>query len=420
MDTDVREMRRRIETFLTSLLPLFQRTEQRIGACQYVCGLLLDGGRKNAAQIALRCGGRDQNIAHFVNQSPWPWTPIRRALALRMQADAPAVDAAWGIDDTGFPKKGAHSVGVAHQYSGTLQRIGNCQVAVTVNYLTDQGSFPLEVALYLPEAWATDTARRATVGVPETVTFRHKWALALDLLDQVRAWGLPDRVVLADADYGKVTDFRRGLRERGLSYALAVPKDTQVWTTAVTPLPPAAKGRKATKPQWPDALRVETVAQALPKSAWHTVTWRDGSKGKLTSRFAAVRVWPAHDTQAGQAAEPESWLVIEWPRGAAAPTGYWLSNLSSSSTIRVLVRWAKRRRWVEQNYQELKEEIGLDHFEGRSWQGWHHHVTLTMLAYAFLVAERYREKKRSRLAAPPDTPGVPSRPPPISGRLSNV
>lgn len=398
---DQRATRDRLEQFVTPLLALLGREERRRHGRFYVHGLLTADGRKTAAQMANRYDGDEQAVQQFVNQSPWDWVPIRRALAQQMEPLTPEA-AAWALDDTGFPKRGTHSVGVARQYSGTLEGVGNCQVAVTLNVATDTGSYLVDAMLYLPEAWAADEPRRKTVGVPEHVQFQTKWELALAVIDRARSWGLADRVVVADGAYGLVTDFRAGLRARGLQYVLAIPCATQVWREEAIPQPPVRTGKPGkprTKPVLPKPERVDTLARSLPRSAWKSVSWREGSKGCLRSRFAAVRIWPATTLLEGGEAEPESWLLIEWPDGEKAPIKYWLANLPADTLLRTLVQWAKRRRWIEQNYEELKEEVGLDHFEGRSWRGWHHHVTLTMIAFAFLVAEGFCIKKTGCLDA---------------------
>jgi SRSO17 transposase len=392
------EIRDRFEQFVAPVVALMGRAERRRYGRFYVQGLLIAGGRKNAAQMAESYGGDEQALQQFVSQSPWDWVSVRRALALQMEPMTPA-EAAWAIDDTGLPKQGKHSVGVAHQYSGTFKAVRNCQVAVTLNVASDTGSYPVDAMLYLPEAWASDPARRAKVGVPESVLFQTKWAIALDMIDRARSWGLVDRIVVADGAYGMVTDFRAGLRARKLSYVVGVASDTQVWREEAIPQPPTRTGkpgRHRTKPVLPPSERLEKLALSLPRSAWRSVSWRKGSRGCLMSRFAALRLWTAADLLSGGEAEPESWILIEWPEGEKSPTDYWVSNLPAETPLRELVRWAKRRHWIEQNYEELKQEIGLNHFEGRSWRGWHHHVTLTMIAFAFLVSEGFRAKKKNR------------------------
>lgn len=389
------EARGRLEAFLQPLLPLLGRAERRRHGALYLQGLLLEGGRKTASGIAMRYGGDVQALQQFVSQSPWDFLAIRRQLAVQMLTAA-SPGGAWIVDDTGFPKKGNGSAGVARQYSGTLGKIGNCQVAVSLNYGTDDGCFPVNFELYLPETWAADAGRRQKTGIPGDITFRTKWQIALDLLDQARQWGLPDSVVIADAAYGTVTEFRRALEERKLHYVVGISPELTVWTEPVTAsiLPYSGRGRPRTRRRTlPSPVKVGELAQRLPEEAWRQITWRQGTKGPLTSRFAALRVQPAPEHWKGKVTEPVCWLLMEWPRAEAGPAKYWFANLPEQTDLGRLVYWAKMRWWVEQNYQQLKTELGLDHFEGRSWRGWHHHVTLTMMAFDFLVLEGFRVKK---------------------------
>jgi SRSO17 transposase len=308
---------------------------------------------------------------------------------------------AWVLDDTGFPKKGIHSVGVARQYSGTLGKVGNCQIGVSLNYATDEGCFPIDFQLYLPQAWVEDETRCQRARIPEDVTFKRKWELGLEMIDRALEWGLPVGVVVADAGYGVTTELRGELRKRGLQYVVGIPGEVGVWQQKVEPEAPAyqGRGRPRTRPRnLPAPQSVVEVAQGLPGGQTglpeerFTVTWREGTKGPLTSRFAAVCAQPSHGHAHGRVTEPIEWLLIEWPEDAPSPTKFWLSNLPEYTELRELVYWAKIRWWVEEN-QQLKEEIGLDHFEGRSWVGWHHHVTLVMVAFDFLVLEGFRNKK---------------------------
>jgi SRSO17 transposase len=314
---------------------------------------------------------------------------------------------AWIVDDTGFPKKGKHSVGVARQYSGTLGKVGNCQVAVSLNYATEDGCFPVNFQLFLPKAWSEDAERRQKAGVPGDITFRPKWRIALELLDQARQWGLSAEVVTADAGYGVAAEFRRELESREYRYLMGITKDTTVWTDPVSK--PAGRGRHPKgdrtlhKP-----LQVLEVARLLPEVAWQDITWREGTKGPLRSRFAAMRVQPAIGYFKGQVTEPVCWLLVEWPLSESEPVRYWFSNLPQTTTLRELVYWAKIRYFVEQNYQQLKDELGLDHFEGRSWTGWQHHVTLTMMAFDFLVLEGFRAKKNFWVDPPARQKGTPT------------
>jgi SRSO17 transposase len=345
--------------------------------------------------MAERYGGDEQALQQFISQSPWDWMAVRQALAVRMvQETHPR--AAWLLDDTGFPKKGEHSVGVVRQYSGTLGKVGNCQIGVSLNYATDTGCFPLDFQLYLPESWAQDADRRRKARIPEEATFQTKWQLGLEMIDRARAWELPVGVVVADAGYGVVTQFRAALRERELQYAVGITGEVGVWTQPVVAEVPAPRGRGRPRTRarnLPAPEGVKTLAMRLPPEAWCEVTWREGTKGQLHGRFAALRVQPSHGHTQGKVSEPLQWLLVEWPPEAPQPTKFWLSNLPEETSLRDLVYWAKIRWWVEQNYQQLKDDIGLDHFEGRSWVGWHHHVTLAMVAFDFLVLEGFREKR---------------------------
>ncbi len=391
----LREARDRLESFLEPILPLIGRLERRRWGAFYVQGLLLEGGRKTAAGMAERYGGDEQALQQFVSQSPWDWMPVRRVLAEQMiRAASPR--AAWILDDTGFPKKGAHSVGVARQYSGTLGKVGNCQIGVSLNYATDEGCFPLDFQLYLPEKWVDDPERRRKAGIPAGVTFKRKWQIGLEMIDHAKSWGIPVTVVVADAGYGVTTDFRAGLRERGLRYVVGVTGDVGTWRNQVTsePLPAyRGRGRPPARQRLASPEHALEIAKALPADAWAEVRWREGTKGPMEGRFAVVRAQPSHGHVRGKVTEPVEWLLIEWPPGTSEPTKFWLSNLPESTPLQELVYWAKIRWWVEQNYQQLKDDLGLDHFEGRSWAGWHHHVTLAMTAFDFLVMEGFRSKK---------------------------
>jgi len=388
----------RLQEFLTAMLAGVGRAERRRHGALYVQGLLLDGERKSIEPLAGRVPGANmQALQQFVGQSPWAWEPVRRLLARRMEQELrPA--AAWIIDDTGFPKQGRHSVGVARQYSGTLGKVGNCQVAVTVHLSTATESMPLDWALYLPQAWIGDIARCRQAGVPAPMRFRTKPELALELLDQLLAWGLQRQPVLADAGYGNNSEFRAGLVRRGLQYMVGVESTTTVWESPISPVKPRrpiARGQPQPPGSRTQSLALRELAAALPPQAWRTITWRQGTQGPQRSRFSACRAQPAHGQAHYQPELASVWVLIEWPANTAAPTKYWFSNLPEGVSWRRLVRLAKLRWRVEQNYQQLKEELGLDHYEGRSWQGWHHHVTLVCLAYAFLLLERRRLKKNA-------------------------
>ena len=377
----------------------------------YVTGLCLPGERKSIEPMAARVDPRHvrrrhQSMHHFVADAPWDAAAVlrvARAWVLGPMVRHGAV-AAWIVDDTSFPKKGQHSVGVARQYCGVRGKQDNCQVAVSVSVANAAVSLPVAYQLYLPESWAGDRRRRRAVGIPEAVTFQPKWQIALGQIQTVQAEGVPPAPVVADAGYGDTTAFREGLTTLGLAYVVGVKKETTVWPPGQAPRPPkrwTGRGRPATHVRRTAAhapQNLQQVAGALPTTAWRTVTWREGTRGAMRSRFARLRVRPAHRDEERTAPRPEEWLLIEWPRGAAAPTKYWLSTLPTTIPIAELVRLAKLRWRIERDYQELKDELGLDHFEGRGWRGFHHHGALCIAAYAYLAAERARLSPPAPLA----------------------
>ena len=387
--------RERLKGFLDEMLVALGRSERRQWGDVYVRGLLATSGRKATASMAARVSdGNVQAMQQFIGQSPWPWEPLRRGLAHRMTTALQPV-AAWVVDDTGFPKKGSHSVGVARQYSGTMGKIGNCQVAVSLHYATDDAAVPLDFTLYLPEDWL-EGERRQKAGIPKYVTFQPKWALALALIDRALAWEVPKGVIVADVGYGNITEFRTGLAERKLLFAVGVQNTTAVWADSGNLANPSLgrRGRPRRKPLEVGApMSVSEVSQNLLQERWQRVTWREGTKGPMTSRFAAIRVLPSHSYQHGGLKEETLWLLVEWPEDETVPTKFWFANLPEDTSLLNLVRLAKIRWWIEQGYQQLKDELGLDHYEGRSWQGWHHHVTMTMLAFGFLTLEALYVKK---------------------------
>jgi len=314
---------------------------------------------------------------------------------------------AWVVDDTGFPKKGKHSVGVARQYCGQIGKQDNCQVAVSLSVSTDAASLPIAYELYLPETWSEDPERRRKAGVPDEVVFRTKPLIAAEQIQRAVADGVPRAPVLADAAYGNDTKFRQALLDMGLEYLVGIQPTLSVWPPGQEPLPP--KPRKATGR--PPKLRqralhhqpvlAQDLAAGLPPTAWQTILWRNGTKKKLESRFAAVRVRPANRDFERSEPLPEQWLLIEWPpangtNDEAHPTKYWLGNLAADTSLATLVATAKRRWIIERDYEELKQELGLGHYEGRGWRGFHHHATLCIAAYGFLIAERSRFSPSAR------------------------
>lgn len=421
MDTKTRRAaEQRLQAFLRDLGRLLGRAERQHWAEMYVRGLLLNGERKSIEPMAARLPGADvQALRQFVNQSPWAWEPVQEAVAHTV-VDHLLPEAVYLVDETSFPKQGTHSVGVARQYCGALGKTANCQVAVSVHLGTDAACLPLTWALYLPEAWIGDPARRAEVGVPSEARYQTKGDLALRCLDRVLGWGLAPRVVLADSGYGNSSDFREALHTRGLPYCVQVEAPTKAWPTAPVPpapLPSSGRGRPRTRPrrrELPAAHSLEHLARALPATAWQTVTWRLGSKGPLTSRFARFPVWCAHQwARGGPLAPREEACLVEWPPEASAPTKYWLADLRGQYLgLARFVRLAKGRWRIEQDYRELKDELGLDHFEGRSYPGWYHHVTLVGIAYAFLTLERLRSKKNFAVELAPGSAATPTHAPP--------
>ena len=398
---EIERFRLKLEAFLADVVLFMGRKERREHAAEYVRGLLMDGERKSIEPMAGRLPDGDvQALQQFVNQSPWPTQEVRASLARKVEKEF-VPEAYWVIDEVSFPKQGKYSVGVARQYCGALGKTANCQVAVTLDLGTEESSTPLDWALYLPEKWVHDPVRRKKAGVPEEITFKTKPQLALDLIDEVKEWGLQVRPVLADSVYGDVFEFRQGLRNRGSDYVVQVSGDLMAWTEDPhPPEPPMKRGGKIPRKRFytkdfPPARSLCQIAKDLPSRSWKKVTWREGTQGPLSSRFARVNVWMANGLVQGKTMEvPSEELLIEWPEGDKGPWKYWLSSFPPQRTsFRGLVRRAKGRFRIEQDYEEMKGEVGLDHFEGRSWQGWHHHVTLVTLAYAFLTLEKMGHKK---------------------------
>jgi SRSO17 transposase len=398
---EVDALDKRLDRFLADVTASLGRRERHHWAKVYLQGLLMEGGRKSVEPMADRVGGADvQSLRQFVGQSPWAVEGIQKQLAEKV-VDLLTEPEVWMIDETSFPKAGASSVGVARQYCGALGKIANCQMAVSLHWSTGETSCPLAWRLYLPQSWLETPARRAEGKIPDIILYRSKNQLALDLVDQVLAWEVPRLPVVADSAYGNEFDFRAGLRARGLPYVVSVEPTTKVWLSdpALVPLPPGkTRGRPRKHALLKDLPRVQTlaeVAEGLPKSAWHPVTWRQGTKGPMNSRFARIEVWAAHGWLGSEhPPRVREWLLVEWPAGAEAPADYWLAQLGDQPVgLRRLVKTARSRWRVELDYRELKEELGLDHYEGRHWLGWHHHVTLVSMAFAFLRSEQAGAKK---------------------------
>jgi SRSO17 transposase len=392
----------------------------------YCTGLLLPIERKSmepiAAQVAPeKVKAKHQSLQQFITDAPWRDRPV---LGAAYRYAAPAFERHGGVeatlvDDTGIPKQGRHSVGVARQYCGQIGKVCNCQVAVSLSLTNESLSLPIAFDLYLPKEWAADAARREKAGVPEEIKFRTKPEIALSQIETALRAGLDLGVIGADAAYGDDTDFRDALTSLDLRYCLGVREKTSVWPEGQGPLPPLPKrgrGRQPTRlrrDEQHQPLSVKELALGLPENKFRNVTWREGARGKLKSRFAAVRVRPARLDFLLTEPRPEEWLLIEWPAGESEPTKYWLSTLPRKTSIKKLVYFAKLRWRIERDYEELKQEIGLGHYEGRKWRGFHHHATMSIAAYAFLVAERGLsppagdriQSRLSRLGVPKDQRG---------------
>ena len=393
---ELASVRERLVAFAEEMLAPVGRKDQRRWGEVYLRGLMLDGKRKSVQPMAERVqDGDEQCLQQFVNQSPWAWEPVRERLATRMQAELESD--AWVVDDTGFPKAGRCSVGVARQYSGTLGKVANCQIGVSVNAVTDHASCPIDWRLFLPEEWDADAERRAGAHLPAAERHRPKWRLALEMLDELRGWGLEPPPIVCDSAYGEITEFRLGLEQRELDYVVEVKGQTSAYAENVRPEQPSyqGQGRPPTLRYREKPSSLRQLALAAGATSLREVAWREGSRGrKLRSRFLALRVRPANVRLRRQSEGelPVRWLLVEWPQEAEQPTKYWLSNLPAETSLTELVQLAKLRWRVEHDYRELKDALGLDHFEGRSFRGWHHHVTLVSVAHAFLTLERLNPK----------------------------
>ena len=382
-------------------------------AGHYLRGLMLDGRRKSIQPMAARLHGpHEQALNHFVTNSPWDVTPVRRRIAERISVALGGP--AWAIDDTGLLKYGKASPCVARQYTGTAGKITNCQVAVSVSLVTDTASCPVDWRLFLPEAWdpaspkatADVVQRRRRAQIPDTVGHTPKWRLALAMIDELLGWGLRPSVLVADAGYGDAGEFRQALADRGIDYAVQVAHTVTAYPLTVerTTVPYCGDGPYPKKIYRQPAVSVRALLLAAGPAAARRVTWRDSSRRRngrpvpMSSKFVFQRVRPAG--QAIRSAHldadlPGAWLIAEWPTGEPEPIKYWLSNLPERTPKRTLVRSAKLRWRIEHDYREIKTGLGLDHYEGRTWQGWHHHTTLVSAAHAFCTLQRLDPKARA-------------------------
>lgn len=408
--------------YLEHLCEGLGRTERKVGLMNYCNGLMLPLKRKSIEPLAasldpLHVPSLHQSLHHFIADSPWAdesvLSRVQSWVLPKMRlAKAPLVFLI--ADDSGMPKQGIHSVGVARQYCGYLGKTDNCQVAVSLSVATTQASLPVKYRLYLPTSWTEDRKRCKAAGVPEDIDFATKPQISLTQIREAKAAGIPGDVVAADAGYGDDTGYRDGITDLGLQYVVGIKTGTTVWAPGTEPLPPKAwsgHGRRPTRLQQ-DAehrpITVKELALLLKPSEYRKTTWREGTNTPLSSRFAAIRVRAAHGSAQASSLRDAEWLLIEWPKREAEPTKYFLSTLPADISRKELVAAVKIRWRIERDYQELKQEFGLDNFEGRNWRGFHHHATLCIAAYGFLIGERLVHgrslKKNTAFRTPPALP----------------
>ena len=410
---ELAETRAELDAFVEDVFASLPRADQRGKGNLYLHGLMLDGRRKSMQPMGDRLGIDYQQLQQFVSSSPWKVEPVRRVLVRKaVQLIGPD---AWVVDDTGFKKDGGSSPGVARQYSGTLGKIGNCQIAVSIHAATDKASCPLNWRLFIPEAWddtcadtneqaETIAVRRTKAQIPDVQLHRTKWAMTLEMIDELGLWGHRPPVMVGDAGYGEITAFRSGLTEREIPYMVAVKAATTAYPEDATigVADYSGKGRPHQRRYLDAPKSLKELVVDAGRSTLHQVTWRRGTKSttsnklaSMTSRFTALRVRAANRDipRATDGSLPTEWLLAEWPKGAPAPTDYWFSTLPETTPLTELVRIAKIRWRIEHDYRELKTGLGLDHFEGRTWLGWHHHATLVTAAHLFITTLRLTRPK---------------------------
>jgi len=394
MNLGSEESEARFATYVEGLASVVGHADRAGPLRDYCTGLMLPGDRKSVEPMAAktapaRTAAQHQSLLHFVGVAPWSDDKV---LAKVRELVLPAIEKhgpieAWIIDDTAFPKQGTHSVGVHHQYCGQLGKQANCQVAVSLSIANHSASLPVAYRLYLPKDWAEDSVRRETAGVPLDIGFKTKPEIALEQIRWACEAGLPGGVGLMDVAYGNDSRLRTGMTSLGMTYVASIQPNTLMWPSGAGPKRRGKPLNNTGRRDEPDLISAKQVARGLPKRAWRTIRWREGSADWLSSRFARVRVGVGHNQLIPELLLQE-WLLIEWPKGEPEPTKYWLSTLPANISFRRLVDFAKLRWRIERDYQELKQEVGLGHFEGRGWRGFHHHATLCIAAYGFLISER--------------------------------
>jgi SRSO17 transposase len=391
----------RFSAYVEGLVSVIGHADRARPLRDYCLGLVLPCERKSVEPMAAvtapaRVAAQHQSLLHFIGEGGWS---DEKVLAKVREMVVPAIERhgpieAWIIDDTSFPKQGRHSVGVARQYCGQLGKQANCQAAVSLSLANGHASLPVAYRLYLPQEWTKDRARLDKAGVPKDIRFKTKHEIALDQLRWACAAGLARGVALMDAAYGNNSHLRDAMTGLGVSYVVGVLSNTTVWAPGTAPLPAKKWSGRGRPPKLlrrnasHKPLSVKELALGLPTRAWRTIEWREGTAEPLRSRFAWVRVRVARRDFKRSEPRPEEWLLIEWPKGESEPTKYWLSTLPEHTMPNRLVYFAKLRWRVERDYHDLKQEVGLGHFEGRGWRGFHHHATLCIAAYGFLISER--------------------------------
>jgi SRSO17 transposase len=414
MDSDTK----RFDRYVDALSGELGHSDRIAPFRSYCTGLLLPGERKSVEPMAARIDPTNvrqshQSLHHFVSTSAWDdqavLTRVGELTIPALQKQEPI--RAWIVDDTGIPKKGKHSVGVSHQYCGQLGKQANCQVAVSLSVATTFASVPIAYRLYLPQEWIDDTEKRKTCGVPDDVAFATKQQISLNQIRSAVAADIPSAVVVADAAYGNDTAFRDSLTALGVSYAVCIQGSTTVWRPGEGPLLPQQRSGKRgpattrlARSADQNPISALALARELPQSAFEEIQWREGTKTPLSSRFAAVRLRPAHRDHLRSVPRDHEWLLVEWPNDEPAPIKFWLSTLDESTSKRQLVNTVMLRWRIERDYQDLKQELGLNQYEGRGWRGFHHHATLCIAAYGFLLIDQGgfspSGRRRVRLAQP--------------------
>jgi len=411
----------RFSAYVEGLVSVIGHADRAKPLRDYCLGLTMPCERKSVEPMAAvtapeRTAAQHQSLLHFVGEGGWSDAKVLAKVQemVRPKIERHSPIEAWIIDDTGFPKKGKHSVGVARQYCGQLGKQDNCQVAVSLSVANHEASLPVAYRLYLPQDWASDAARRKKAGIPDEIGFATKPQIALEQIRAACDADLPRGVVLMDAGYGVNTDLREEITGLELTYVAGILPHVTVWANAAAPLPPkmwSGQGRppkRIRRDNKHQPISVKDLALSLPAKAWRTVKWREGSADWLSSRFARVRVRAAHRDYDRTTPRPEEWLLIEWPKGVEEPIKYWLSTLPKDTAFARLIDLAKLRWRIERDYQELKQEVGLSDFEGRGWRGFHHHATLCIAAYGFLISERETiPPSGPRSAARVKAPGLP-------------